>query len=72
VEKYTGKIIYVFVSIFIQSLFRMLSLKLAAWRINVTETALHEVEQPWSVMRHKTRNGADTELLKIGLNRAIK
>lgn len=71
-EIYTGKIIYVFVSIFIQSLFRMLNFKLAAWRINFTEPALHDVEQPWSVMRHKIRNGAETELPKIGLNRAIK
>jgi hypothetical protein len=50
----------------------MLNFKLAAWRINFTEPALHDVEQPWSVMRHKIRNGAETELPKIGLNRAIK
>ena len=71
-EKYTGKIIYIFVSIFIQSLFRMSNFKLAAWRLNFTEPAPHEVDQTWSVLRHKIRNGAETELSDIGLNRTLK
>lgn len=71
-EKYTDKIIYISVSIFIQSLFRMSKLKLAAWRLNSTEPAPHEVKQPWSVLRHKISNDAEIKLPEIGLNRALK
>jgi len=72
VEKYTGKIIYISVNIFIQSLFRMSNFKLVAWRLNSTEPSLHDVKQPWSVLRHKIRNGAETKRQEIGLNRTLK
>jgi hypothetical protein len=42
--KIHGKIIYIFVSIFIQPVIRMLNFNLAAWRLHFTEPALHEVE----------------------------
>lgn len=71
-EKYTDTIIYIFVSIFIQSLFRLSNYKLAAWRLNFTEPTPHEVDQTWSVLRHKMRNGAQTALPDIGLNRTLK
>jgi len=72
VEKYTGKIIYLFVNTFIQSLFCMSNFKLAAWRLNSTEPSPHEVKQPWSVLRYKIRNGSETKPPEIGLNRALK